>query len=342
MLDGAEVIYQGHHTHFADCYESMPFMMERRGSRWQRCAPHRERSGAHPARHGGHACREEQRSRTGYMLKRMQRDFRHGLLALTASLAAVPSLAGDLRVCLLEEDLPRAHRAQASGFDHDLFREAADRLDRAFVPVWRPSAPPYSEIDDTDLPFDALIDGDCDLVPSVPGELAVGRLAAAVELSPPYYAAAFEVYMPAATSLDWAELPDATAGHKVAVRLQSLAHFAAEAAGLDWTSQPSAAEVVGAVDDGRAAAALIFGPALASLGKRPIRTFDPPPGLRFNEHAAMRAGDPLAEDVARALDELRRDGTVKRLAERYGILRLDPFPTVSSPAAIRALDIGGP
>ena len=263
-----------------------------------------------------------------------------GLLALC--LAVAPLQAEDLRVCLLDDDLPRAHRAEASGFDHDLFREAAERLGRDFVPVWRPTAPPYSEIDDTDLPFEALMERECDVAASVPGQLAIGRLAGAVDLSPPYYAAAFELYMPGEEELDWEGLPEAVAGRKVAVRLQSLGHFAAQAAGLDWTSQPSAAEVVAAVDDGRAAAALIFGPALASLGKAPVSAFEPPPGLRFNEHAAVRAGDALGGEVAPVLEELRRDGTLARLATRYGIFRIEPFPTVSSPEAIRALGIGGP
>lgn len=262
--------------------------------------------------------------------------------ALALFLAVVPAPAEELRVCLVEDDLPRADRAEGTGFDHDLFREAAERLGRDFVPVWRPKAPPYSEIDDTDLPFEALLERECDLAPSVPGQLALGRLAGAVDLSPPYYAAAFEIYMPAAESLDWAGLPEAVANRKVAVRLQSLGHFAAQAAGLDWTSQPSAADVVGAVDDGRAAAALIFGPALASLGRDPVSGFEPPPGLRFNEHAAVRAGDVLGDDVTRVLEDLRRDGTLARLAARYGIFRIEPFPTVSSPEAIRALGIGGP
>lgn len=263
-------------------------------------------------------------------------------LALALLLSAVSSQAEELRVCLVEDDLPRAHRAEGTGFDHDLFREAADRLGRDFVPVWRPKAPPYSEIDDTDLPLKALLEGECDLAPSVPGQLALGRLAGAIDLGPPYYAAAFEIYMPAAETVDWASLPEAVVGGKVAVRLQSLAHFAAQAAGLDWTSQPSAADVVSAVDDGRAAAALIFGPALASLGKDPVNAFEPPAGLRFNEHAAVRAGDPLGDEVARVLEDLRRDDTLARLAARYGIFRIEPFPTVSSPEAIRALGIGGP
>ncbi len=262
--------------------------------------------------------------------------------ALTLFLTIAPAQAEDLRVCLLEDDLPRAQRAEGSGFDHDLFREAAERLDRDFVPVWHPNAPPYSEIDDTDLPFAALLERGCDVVPSVPGQLALGRLAAEIDLGPPYYAAAFELYMPTVESLDWVRLPEAVANRKVAVRLQSLAHFAAQAAGLDWTSQPTAADVIGAVDDGRAAAALIFGPALASLGKDPVSAFEPPPGLRFNEHAAVRAGDALGDEVTRVLEDLRRDGTLERLAARHGIFRIEPFPTVSSPEAIRALGIGGP
>ncbi len=255
--------------------------------------------------------------------------------------AVVPAQAEDLRVCLLEDDLPRADRTGASGFDHDLFRAAAQRLGRDFVPVWRPSAPPYSEIDDTDLPLDDLVAGDCDLLPSIPGALALGRLGAAIDLTPPYYAAAFEIYMPGAESLEWDRLASAFADRKVAVRLQSLGHFAAQALGLDWTSQPTAADVADAVDDGRAVAALIWGPALARLQRAPVGGFEPPTGLRFNEHAAVRAGDRLGPDIGRVLDDLRRDGTLDRLAARYGIFRTQPFPTVSSPAAIRALGVGG-
>ncbi len=255
--------------------------------------------------------------------------------------AVVPVQAEDLRVCLLEDDLPRADRADASGFDHDLFRDAAQRLERDFVPVWRPNAPPYSEIDDTDLPLDDLVAGDCDLVPSVPGELALGRLRTALDLTPPYYAATFEIYMPAAESLEWDRLASAFADRKVAVRLQSLGHFAAQALGLDWTSQPTAADVAAAVDDGRAVAALIWGPALARLQRAPVSGFEPPTGLRFNEHAAVRAGDRLGPEIERVLDDLRRDGTLDRLAARYGIFRTQPFTTVSSPAAIRALGVGG-
>lgn len=269
-----------------------------------------------------------------------RRTYAAGALALF--LAVAPAKADDLRVCLLEDDMPRANRAQATGFDHDLFRSVAERLGREFAPVWGASATAFSEIDDTDLPFDELLDGSCDVAPSVPGELALDELQGAIDLGPPYYAAAFEIYMPQTESLDWADLPEVVAGRKVAVRLQSLAHFAAQAAGLDWTSQPSEAEVVAAVDDGRAVAALVFGPSLSNLGKDPVRNFEPPPGLRFNEHAAVRAGDALGGEITRVLDELRRDGTLARLAARYGIFRIEPFPTVSSPEAIRALGIGGP
>jgi ABC-type amino acid transport substrate-binding protein len=262
------------------------------------------------------------------------------LSILLSTAAAAP--AEDLRVCLLENDLPRASRAEATGFDHDLFQEAARRLGRDFVPVWRPNAPFFSEVEDTDLPLDDLVAGDCDLAPSIPGRLALGRLADEVELSPPYYAAALEIYMPQTERIAWEDLPAATVGRKVAVRLQSLGHFAAQAAGLDWTSKATAAEVIQVVEQGGAAAALIWGPTLARLEKTPVRVFEPPAGLRFNEHAAVRARDDLAPELARVLAELRGDGTLEQLATRYGILRTEPFPTVSSPAAIRALGIGGP
>lgn len=261
--------------------------------------------------------------------------------AFTVVLAVVPAQAEELRVCLLENDLPRASRTQAAGFDHDLFREAAERLDRAFVPVWRPDAPFYSEIEDSELPLDDLAAGECDLVPSVPGSIALGRLTEAIDLSTPYYAAAFEIYMPNTDHVEWSDLADTVAGRKVAVRLQSLAHFAVQWAGLDWTAPTTATAVAAAVDDGRAVAALIWGPALGRLRKEPVHGFEPPAGLRFNEHAAMRSGDRLVPEIERALADLRSDGTLQRLAARYGIFRIEPFTTVSSPAAIRALSAGG-
>ncbi len=277
------------------------------------------------------------------MTRRTLRTAAAAFVVLAANAARLPASGGDLRVCLIDDDLPRAHRLQAAGFDHDLFREVAERLELRFVPVWRPSAPPYSEIDDTDLPLDSLLEEACDVVPSVPGEIALGRLGDQLSLTPPYYAAAFEFYRPAGDRpLDWNDLARTFGDDRVAVRLQSLGHFAAEAAGLDWTTEPTAAEVTRAVDDRRAAAALIWGPALAALGKTPVADWEPPPGLRFNEHAATRASYSALRRIEQVLEDLRRDGTLRRLAEEYGILRIDPFPTVSSPEAIRALGIGGP
>lgn len=270
------------------------------------------------------------------------RRYATGGLTLALSLLAVPSQAEDLRVCLLDNDLPRANRAQVSGFDYDLFQKVAERLKREFAPVWAASAMAFSEIDGTDLPLPKLLDGECDVVPSVPGELAVGRLRGLIDLSSAYYAAAFEIYMPEVESLDWEGLPEVVGDRRVAVRLQSLGHFAVQAVGLEWTAHTSAAEVVAAVDAGKAAAALVFGPSLSGLRKRPVPVFDPPRGLRFNQHAALRAGDPLGADVEYVLGELKEDGILERLAVRYAISRIEPFATVSTAEAIRALGIGGP
>ena len=244
----------------------------------------------------------------------------------------VASPAAALRVCFLEDDLPRAHRATESGFDVEVMAEVAALIDDRLEPVWIASRDDFSEIEDSDLPLDRLVGGDCVLVASVPGVAALGRYRDELVLSAPYYGAGFElVTAGSARTLDDLE------GAVVAVRLQSLAHSVAGALGLDWRVRPTLVELLDLVDSGAADAALVWGPALGPLGRRPVAGWEPPQALRWNEHVAMRHDVPLAAWVDETLRRLAESGRLEQLAEKYGIPYHPPFPSTSDPAAIRRL-----
>ncbi|HVS15373.1 MAG TPA: transporter substrate-binding domain-containing protein [Thermoanaerobaculia bacterium] len=239
-----------------------------------------------------------------------------------------------LRVCLLEHDLPRADRASQSGFDLELMRALAERLDRRLELVWRPSAPSFSEIEDSELPLGPLAAGDCDLTPSVPGRAALGDLAGRLELTRPYYGAAFEL-----AARDSGPAPrtfDQLAGETVAVQLQTLAQFAVHRRGFRWLAAPTTREVLALFESGEATTALVWGPALARAGVAASAAWQPPPFLRWNEHLAVRRQEAaLLAQVDGALGELLAEGVVAALAERYGILR-QPFDEVFDPSTWNA------
>lgn len=261
--------------------------------------------------------------------------------ALAGSLAAIANEPdpAEFRVCFLEQDLPRADRAHASGLDLELMTLLAGQLGRTLVPVWSPSQPAFAEIEDSDLPLDALLAGRCDAVASVPGETALGEHAEHLRLSRPYYGAAFELVGAAGVPSQLEELGE----RPVAVQLQSLGHFAAQALGLTWKAGPSTEEVLGLLDQGEAEAALVWGPSLAGSGRALLAGYEPPQALRFNEHLAVRAGDAaLLERLDAGLESLLAGGTVERLLRTYGIPFRPPFPSTSDRAALRALGVGSP
>ncbi len=254
-------------------------------------------------------------------------------LLLTTLVAGSASAQEPLRACLLDDDLPRASKAEGRGFDLDLLQLIADRLGRRLVPVWSPSAPAFAEIEDSDLPLDQVESGACDVAASVPGEAALAD-ADGLRLTQPYYGAAFEVYgeTPVSGLEDLAQL-------RVAVQLQTLGHYVINARSETWQARPTPGEAIALVDAGEADVALLWGPALAKLGKATQTGFEPHPALRFNEHFALR-DDALRAQFEEALAALGHDGAIAELAARYGLTRA-PWDSVSDRDALFDAGVGG-
>ncbi len=236
--------------------------------------------------------------------------------------------AKELRVCLLDDDLPRSKRGggAAPGFDVELMGLLAERLEARLAVVWVPSAPPFSEIDDPELPVGPLARGECDVATSIPGVEALGPAESEARLTRAYYGAGFELVSKSPTSeittLD--QLAEAT----VAVRLQSLGHMVLQRRGYAWLARPTPTEVLDLLDRGDAAHALVWGPALATVDREPDPSWVPPTILRFNQHLAVREGSAISHgDLDRALAQLIDAGDVRRLAQSYGLDR-PPFDSV--------------
>jgi len=130
---------------------------------------------------------------------------------------------------------------------------------------------------------------------------------------------------------------DTLAGRKVGVQLQSFAHLVAQYLKLDWRTSPTPAETIAMVDSGEVEAALVWGPALAPLGRARDRRWTPPRALRWNEHVAVRAGSPWLAVIDSALERLVSEGFIERCARFYRIPARAPFESVSDARALAEL-----
>ena len=249
--------------------------------------------------------------------------------------SAVDSTATDaetdeLRICFAENDPPRSRRG-AGGFDIDTARLLAGRLDRRLSIVWLPEET-QTDIESTDADYRPLAMGQCDAQMSVPGAEAVKRYRGWLVLSEPYYGAGFEL-IPADSPFRFGTRFAGT----VAVRANTVAHLALNAADTRWSQQSSSAEIVGAVADGASAAGLVWGPDLALLDRDHNPDFEAPPVLRWNLHAALRRDNPLLDDVNRVFASSEfREHVADRL-EEYGIPVRGPFDNVHTPSLLADL-----
>jgi ABC-type amino acid transport substrate-binding protein len=253
--------------------------------------------------------------------------------ARAAEPPATSAPTGPLRVCLLEDDAPRAHRVSARGFDLDVMKAVAKDAGAAIELVWAPSRSGFSEIESSDLPLGRLARGECEAVASVPGSDSLGRLRDRLALSRPYYGAAFELI----AAPDGPSTFAALRGRRVGVQLQSFAHLAAQTLQLDWRVRPSPRETLELLDTGEVDAVLVWGPALATLGRAPDPRWSPPRALRWNEHVAVRRGSPWLATIDQTLERLAADGAIERLAREHGIPARAPFATVSDASALGEL-----
>ena len=230
----------------------------------------------------------------------------------------------DLRVCFAENDPPRSKRG-GGGFDIDVAEHLARQLDRRLLIVWLPEEA-QTDIESTDQDYGPLLMGQCDLQLSVPGDEAIKRFRRWLVLSEPYYGAGFEV-IPADSPFDL----DTPFAGTVAVRANTVAHLALNAANIGWSQQPSSAGIVDAVANGTAAAGLVWGPDLALLDSDHRPGFAAPPVLRWNLHAAFRRDNPLIETVNRLFASTGFQAHIGKHLVKHGIPARGPFESVHTP-----------
>ena len=248
------------------------------------------------------------------------------------SAAALPAEGtAELRVCFGANDPPRSLRADTAGFDIDVARFVAEALGRRLRIVWLPEQP-QTDIESTDVDYRPLLAGECDAQLSVAGIEPVTRFRGRLALSAPYYGAAFEL-IPANADFRWGQ-PFA---ETVAVYSNSVAHVAIDAAGVSWTMQASTDDILHAVANGSAAAALVWGPDLAAFEIDWNEAFEPPPVLRWNLHAVARHDDPLLAELDRVFASAPFRAQVQSLQAEHRIPARAPFATVYSAERLMAL-----
>ena len=235
-----------------------------------------------------------------------------------------------LRVCFPENDAPRSKRG-GGGLDIDVAGHLARQLDRRLLIVWLPEEA-QTDIESTDADYRPLLRGQCDLQLSIPGPEAIKRYRGWLVLSEPYYGAGFEL-IPADSPFEFGAPFTGT----VAVRANTVAHLALNAANVGWSQQSSSAGIARTVADGTAAAGLVWGPDLALLDTEHNTDFEAPAVLCWNLHAAFRRDNPLIEEVNRlfATTEFRAR-VVEHLAKHRIPVRI-PFESVHTPADLLAL-----
>lgn len=253
------------------------------------------------------------------------------LLCVTGCTEERP-LVGELRVCFAQDDLPRADRQSATGFDIDVARLVARELSKTFVPVWLPP-PERTEIEVSDVSYTLLIKGQCDLQLSVPGEDAIAGIDA-IALTAPYYGAAFEL-IPEQGYHDLANWQ----GAEIAVRANTVAHIVVDRYGLPWTMKRNTDEIIVAVTSGEAEAGLVWGPDLAPSRTKPNTLFEAPSALRWNQHMAARTSDGvLIEGINALMSNKEIADEIQDLLARHHIPAHAPFAVIHHSSDLEKLD----
>lgn len=277
------------------------------------------------------------------------------LVAVLALPAAVMAGGPPLSVCLLADNLPYSERSGETGFDVDVARAVAREQATALRLVWSNNSTRITEIDDSDFPLVQLARGDCDALFSVPGPAATTLQGhSGIVLGEPYYGAAFELIdCRDSSDLDF----DNLRGRRIAIRSQTVAHFAVLKLGAEPQNHFAPGAAIAAAATGAADAALLWGPGAgwwlrharsAGLALREpqyaacrLLPRTPPRALRWNLHVATRATEPATgKTVDSMLRRLRESGELGKLMQRYGMRAHAPFATTYSDGAIEELGSG--
>lgn len=258
------------------------------------------------------------------------------LTALVCCVAFVQvAAAPPLRVCALSHNLPYAARDAGKGFDIDVARAVAARLDRPLELVWTDNPATIQEIDDSDFPVRRLAKGACDAIFSMPGPARdTLKGLPALALGAPYYGAAFELIGPPDTPPYLKALRD----RPVAIQAQTVASFALAMLHSKQRTYFSPRAALDGVEQGEAVAALLWGPTAgwqlhqqATPALKVAVGYSPPAALAWNLHVATLATDEaLRGALDAALAGLAASGTLQRVAADYGIPWHAPFPTTYS------------
>ena len=240
-------------------------------------------------------------------------------------LAAVSS---QLRVCLLENNLPFSTQQEEKGFDFEVAQALAETLGRTLIPVWVKHDERITEVDESDFPLSRLSKNECDAILSVPGQDAV-RESTQVTVGLAYYGAAFELIgREGQTPASLQEVEQQT----VAVQAQTIAGFILESLKLPMQTFFSTEQALEALAQEEAELAFVWGPTAGWYAKNhsdvklTFATADPLSVACWNEHIATRKEDEaLRADIDAALLKLRNSGDLKTIAARYGIPFYAPF-----------------
>ncbi len=260
-------------------------------------------------------------------------------LCLSSVVHAEPQ--AELRVCLLEDNLPLSSTKESNGFDFETGKAVASTLNRTFVPVWSKNFTQIHEIEESDFPTRKLSKNECDAIFSMPGEDAI-KDAPKAALGGPYYGAAFElIAREGAVQANLNTLGDAA----VAVQAQTIANFVLSARKVKMRTFFSVPAALEGVTKGEASFALLWGPLAGwHLRNHPdakltlAAEYEPPAVVCWNEHVATRKTDTeLRSQIDAALKKLADDGTLKTLMERYGIPFHKPFTATYSFAEMQKL-----
>jgi len=260
---------------------------------------------------------------------------------LVLSVVARAEQNTELRICLLEDNPPLSSRKENSGFDLDTGKAVAEALQRTFLPVWVANSTQIQEIEENDFPLRRLGKNECDAIFSIPGEEAI-KDAPKAALGAPYYSAAFEFVSRGGTGPSDLKALQETS---VAVQAQTIASFILNARKIKMHTFFSVDAALMGVSKGEAPVAFVWGP-LAGwyLRSHPdmklafTTGYEPPAVARWNEHVATRRSDTeLRAAIDAALGRLVTAGTLKTLAERYGMVLRSPFATTYSAAELQKL-----
>ena len=257
-----------------------------------------------------------------------------------ATAAAAAGEGAPLRVCADPDNLPFTSRAEATpGLYLELARHLAGQLGRPLEVVWAATYAPRRMLRAT------LLARRCDMFVGVPAGPGGGK--GRVPLSAPFVEEGYALVAPAGSGI--AGL-DALSGKRVAVEFGSPPQALMAGRGdVDAVTVTSPEEGMRALRDGRADAALLWGPsagyANAAMASRYRVTPLAGEGMRWGAAIAFAPGEEGLRDEVDAL--LARDGAaVRALAARYGFPpaaaadRPPPAAAADRPAAAPAQALG--